>query len=74
VLMGYGMDAAIVDPNDEKLMAITRKESAEYEWALIAEGLKEGQLDVSDPDQLAIQKTVKLFHEETLYADSYLEL
>jgi 5-methyltetrahydrofolate corrinoid/iron sulfur protein methyltransferase len=74
VLMGYGMDAAIVDPNDEKLMAVARKESPEFEWALIAEGLKEGELDPSDPDQRAVVKTVKLFHEETLYADSYLEL
>ncbi len=74
VLMGHGMDAAIVDPNDEKLMAVARKESPEYEWALIAEGLKEGELDLSDPDQLAVHKTVKLFHEETLYADSYLQL
>lgn len=74
VLMGHGMDGAIVDPNDEKLMAVARQESPENEWALIAEGLKEGSLDLSDPDQLAIQKTVKLFHEETLFAASYLEL
>ena len=74
VLMGHGMDAAIVDPNDEKLMAVARQESKEYEWAQIAEGLKEGQLDLNDPDQLAVQKTVKLFHEETLFAASYLEL
>ena len=74
VLMGYGMDAAILDPNDEKLMAVAREESPDYEWALKAEGLKEGELDLSDPEQLAIKKTVKLFHEQTLYADSYLEL
>ena len=74
VLMGHGMDSAIVDPNDEKLMAVARQDSPEYEWALIAEGLKEGQLDLSNTDQLAIQKTVKLFHEETLFAASYLEL
>jgi 5-methyltetrahydrofolate corrinoid/iron sulfur protein methyltransferase len=74
VLMGHGMDGAIVDPNDEKLMAVARGESQENEWALIAEGLKEGSLDLSDPQQLAIQKTVKLFHEETLFAASYLEL
>jgi len=74
VLMGHGMDAAIVDPNDEKLMAVARQESPEYDLALIAEGLKEGQLDLSDPLQLAIKKTVKLFHEETLFAASYLEL
>jgi len=74
VLMGYGMDAAIVDPNDEKLMAVARKESPEYEWALIAEGIKEGELDLNDPDQLAVHKTVKLFREETLFAASYLEL
>ncbi len=74
VLMGHGMDAAIVDPNDEKLMAVARMESPEYDWAQIAEGLKEGELDLSDPQQLAIKKTVKLFHEETLFAASYLEL
>lgn len=74
VLMGHGMDAAIVDPNDEKLMAVARQQSPEYDWAQIAEGLKEGELDLNDPQQLAIKKTVKLFHEETLFAASYLEL
>jgi 5-methyltetrahydrofolate corrinoid/iron sulfur protein methyltransferase len=74
VLMGHGMDAAIVDPNDAKLMAVARQESPEYDLALIAEGLKEGELDLNDPLQLAIKKTVKLFHEETLFAASYLEL
>lgn len=79
VLMGYGMDAAIVDPNDEKLMAVARKESPEYEWAQTAEKIVQGEadksaLDLDDPDQLAVLKTVKLFHEKTLYADSYLEL
>ncbi len=74
VLMGHGMDAAIVDPNDAKLMAVARMDSPEYDWALIAEGLKEGELDLNDPQQLAIKKTVKLFHEETLFAASYLEL
>jgi hypothetical protein len=49
-------------------------ESPEYDLAQIAEGLKEGELDLSDPLQLAIKKTVKLFHEETLFAASYLEL
>ncbi len=73
-LMGHGMDAAIVDPNDEKLMAVARMESPEYDLVQIAEGLKEGELDLSDPLQLAIKKTVKLFHEETLFAASYLEL
>ena len=74
VLMGHGMDGAIVDPNDEKLMAVARMDSPEYDLALIAEGLKEGELDLNDPQQLAIKKTVKLFHEETLFAASYLEL
>jgi cobalamin-dependent methionine synthase I len=74
VLMGHGMDAAIVDPNDAKLMAVARQESPEYDLSLIAEGLKEGELDLNDPLQLAIKKTVKLFHEETLFAASYLEL
>lgn len=73
-LMGHGMDAAIVDPNDDKLMAVARMESPEYDLVQIAEGLKEGELDLNDPLQLAIKKTVKLFHEETLFAASYLEL
>ncbi|MBU4302594.1 MAG: dihydropteroate synthase [Actinobacteria bacterium] len=75
VLMGYGMDAAIVDPNDEKLMAVAKKESPEYEWALIAEGLKEGELDPNDEEQLAVEKTVRLFQDNApLFAASYLEL
>jgi len=73
-LMGHGMDGAIVDPNDEKLMAVARMESPEYDLVQIAEGLKEGELDLSDPLHVAIKKTVKLFHEETLFAASYLEL
>lgn len=74
VLMGYGMDAAILDPNDTELMEVARGESRVNELALIAEGLKEGELDLNDPEQLAVHKTIKLFHEQTLYADSYLEL
>jgi len=73
-LMGHGMDGAIVDPNDEKLMAVARMESPEYDLVQIAEGLKEGELDMNDPLHVAIKKTVKLFHEETLFAASYLEL
>ena len=43
--------------------------------ALIAEGLKEGELDPSDPDQVAVQKTVQLFQDDApLFAASYLEL
>jgi hypothetical protein len=55
-------------------MAVARMESPEYDLTQIAEGLKEGELDLSDPLQVAIKKTVKLFHEETLFAASYLEL
>jgi 5-methyltetrahydrofolate corrinoid/iron sulfur protein methyltransferase len=73
-LMGHGMDGAIVDPNDEKLMAVARMESPEYDLTQIAEGLKEGELDMNNPLHVAIKKTVKLFHEETLFAASYLEL
>jgi 5-methyltetrahydrofolate corrinoid/iron sulfur protein methyltransferase len=73
-LMGHGMDAAIVDPNDEKLMAVARMESPEYDLVQIAEGLKEGELDMNNKLHVDIKKTVKLFHEETLFAASYLEL
>lgn len=74
VLMANGMNAAILDPNDEQLMAVARRESPEYGWALIAAGLAEGELDHGDPAQVAVEKTVRLFYEKTLFAASYLEL
>ncbi len=72
-MMCYGLDAVIMDPNDEGLMAVARG-NEEAEYAKIALGLTEGELDMSDPNQLAVHKTIKLFKEETLYCHSWLEL
>ena len=70
-LMAKGLTAAIVDPNDDELMAVM-KNNQEYQ---IVEKIVNGEaVDESDPLTLKIIKTIRLFTEETLYAHSYLEL
>jgi hypothetical protein len=36
------------------------------------EPLDEGLVDASDPEQAAVLKTVRMLHNQVLYADSYL--
>jgi len=71
VLMAKGLTAAIVDPNDEELMGIIKK-NEEYQ---IVEKIVNGEtVDESDPLTLKLLKTWRVLTEETLYAHSYLEL
>jgi 5-methyltetrahydrofolate corrinoid/iron sulfur protein methyltransferase len=71
VLMAKGLTAAIVDPNDEKLMGVAGR-NAEYQ---IIEKVVNGEsVDESDPLVQQVIKTVKVLTEETLYCDSYLQL
>jgi 5-methyltetrahydrofolate corrinoid/iron sulfur protein methyltransferase len=71
VLMVKGLTAAIVDPNDEVLMAVINKNN-EYQ---IVEKIVNGEsVDESDPLTLKLLKTWRVLTEETLYAHSYLEL
>jgi 5-methyltetrahydrofolate corrinoid/iron sulfur protein methyltransferase len=71
VLMAKGLTAAIVDPNDEELMGIIKKND-EYQ---IVEKIVNGEaVDESDPLTIKLLKTWRVLTEETLYAHSYLEL
>jgi 5-methyltetrahydrofolate corrinoid/iron sulfur protein methyltransferase len=71
VLMVKGLTAAIVDPNDEELMGVVKK-NQEYQ---IVEKIVNGEpVDESDPTALKLLKTWRVLTEETLYAHSYLEL
>jgi len=71
VLMAKGLTAAIVDPNDEELMGVVKK-NQEYQ---IVEKIVNGEpVDEGDPTALKLLKTWRVLTEETLYAHSYLEL
>ncbi|MEJ5186651.1 MAG: dihydropteroate synthase [Candidatus Geothermincolales bacterium] len=71
VLMAKGLTAAIVDPNDEELMGVMRR-NEDYQ---IIEKIVNGEpVDESDPKVIKYVKTYKVLTEETLYCHSYLEI
>ncbi len=70
VLMAKGLTAAIVDPNDEKLMGVANR-NEEYQ---IIEKVVNGEVDEGNPLSVQAWKTYKCFVEETLYCHSYLDL
>jgi len=87
MLMGAGLDAAILDPMDKELMgAIQAVETRDGSTPVKALYLKlfdavqaGGELqpedvDMKDPDQADIWKTVQVLLNNVIYADSYLRL
>ncbi len=87
MLMAVGLDAAIMDPLDSKLMEAiriieTRDTSTGagalylklYDAMAAMEELTPDQVDMSDPEQAEIWKTVQVFLNKVIYADSYLKL
>lgn len=87
LLMGAGLDAAIIDPNDEGMMETIRiveqrDESTPAGKLLVAlvdataamEELEPAIVDMSDPAQADIFKTVRVLTNKTLYAHSYLRV
>jgi 5-methyltetrahydrofolate corrinoid/iron sulfur protein methyltransferase len=87
MLMAVGLDSAIIDPLDDKLMdAIktveTRDDSTPVKTlylklhdAVAAGGeLEPDQVDMSDPAQVEIWKTVQVLLNKVIYTDSYLRL
>jgi len=85
MLMGAGLDSAIADPLDADQMEWIRIVEARddstplgrlvlalHDSAAAMEPLDEGLVDASDPEQLAVLKTVRMLHNQVLYADSYL--
>jgi len=87
LLMGAGLDAAIIDPNDEDLMQTIRiveqrDESTPVAKLLVAvadasaamEELDPALVDMHDSEQADTYKTVRILTNKTLYAHSYLRV
>jgi len=87
MLMAVGLDGAILDPLDTKLMDIlriveTRDAStpagalylALHDAVAAGEELQPEAVDMSDPEQLEIWKTVRILLNKVIYTDSYLRL
>ncbi len=87
MLMGAGLDAAILDPMDEELMgAIHAVETRDgstpvnslylklFDAVQAGGELQPEDVDMNDPDQTDIWKTVQVLLNKVIYADSYLRL
>jgi 5-methyltetrahydrofolate corrinoid/iron sulfur protein methyltransferase len=87
MLLAVGLDAAILDPLDEQLMevigAVEQRDESTPVKALyvklhdaVAAGgaLEPDQVDMKDPRQLEIWKTLQVLLNKVIYTDSYLRL
>ncbi len=87
MLMGAGLDTMIADPLDKKLnefirIVEQRDDSTPLGRLLLAlhdavaagEELGPEAVDFSDPDQVAVWKTVQILLNKVIYADSYLRV
>jgi len=85
MLMAAGLDTAIADPLDEKLKefiriveqrddrtALGRLILKLYDATAAGGTLEREDVDWSDPEQVAIFKTVQILLNKVIYADSYL--
>ena len=87
MLMGAGMDSAILDPFDKKLMeTITLLENRDdstalgkvylalYDACATGDEFDPSIIDMTDPDQAAVAKTVRVLQNKVIYAHNYLNL
>jgi hypothetical protein len=87
MLMAVGLDSAILDPLDTELMETIRivdeRDDSTAVGALYLklfdavaamEELQPEQVDMSDPAQADIWKTVQVLLNKVIYTDSYLRL
>ncbi len=87
MLMAAGLDAAIADPLDRELMRFMRiVESRDdstpvgrlllhlYDTTQNMEPFDPSLVDMNDPEQVAIYKTVRILKNEIIFADSYLKM
>lgn len=87
MLMAAGLDAAIADPLDEaqnEFIRIVEERDAStpvgqflvnlYDATAAMEELDPALVDMSDPDQAAIYKTVQILQNKVIFADSYLKI
>lgn len=87
MLMGAGLDSAILDPFDDELMETIRiLESRDdstakgriylalYDAYAVDEEFDPSIVDMSEPEQSDILKTIRVLENKTIYAHSYLQL
>lgn len=87
MLMGAGLDTLIADPFDRKLIEVIRIVEerdastpvgrlllALHDAVAAGEELSPDAVDMNDPDQAAIWKTVQILLNKVIYADSYLRV
>lgn len=87
MLMAVGLDAAILDPLDDKLMETIHMVEARddstpvgslylklFDAVAAMDELQPDQVDMSDPAQAEVWKTVQVLLNKVIYADSYLRL
>ena len=85
MLMAAGIDSAIADPLDKELMNTIRviderNDSTApgslllslYDRTAAMEELEPSDVDMSDPEQVMIWKTVQVLMNKTIYTDAYL--
>lgn len=86
MLMAAGLDSAILDPLDSELMSViasveNRDESTPvnalylklFDAVAAMEELQPEDVDMTDPQQAAIWKTVQVLLNKVIYTDSYLQ-
>jgi len=86
MLMGVGLQMMIADPFDEELRETIRIIEERDDSTPVGElylkiadriaameELQPGDVDMNDPDQAAIWKTLQILLNKVIYADSYLE-
>ncbi len=87
MLMAAGLDAAIADPLDDEQNEFARIVEQRdtgtglgkllvtlYDKTAAMEELEPSDVDMSDPDQAAVWKTVQILCNKVIYAHSYLRL
>jgi 5-methyltetrahydrofolate corrinoid/iron sulfur protein methyltransferase len=87
MLMAAGLDAAILDPLDKDLIDVIniveeRNDSTPvgalylklHDAVAVGEHLQPDQVDMDDPKQVGIWKTVQVLENKVIYTDSYLRL
>ncbi len=85
MLMATGLDTAIADPLDEKLMEVVRIVEARdgstaagsllltlHDRTAAMEELEPSDVDMSEPEQVDIWKTVQVLLNKIIYTNSYL--
>jgi 5-methyltetrahydrofolate corrinoid/iron sulfur protein methyltransferase len=87
MLMAAGLDAAIADPLDEKqnqfIHLVEGRDTSTglgkllvtlYDKTAAMEELEPSDVDMRDPEQVAVWKTVQVLYNKVIYAHSYLRM